>query len=365
MESVTSRHDGAVLEGGERTVDPWEGVDEAALVRAVRAQAGRPVAGVDDMASYLADQVSDASHREVIGPLLDGQGAAGVVVRRGAVLASWGDPTRAEMAYSATKSVLSLVAGVAFDDGRLRLDEPVSVSVDLPEFRTSHARRAIAWRHLLGQTSQWEGELWSKPTWVDAQSTREGTESAGGPPGAGWAYNDVRVNLTALALTVLFGRPLPDVLRERVMTPIGALDGWSWHGYANSVVEIDGAAVPVVSGGAHWGGGLWISALDLARLGRLCLRGGRWGGRQVVSRRWIEELWTPCRVKPEYGLSWWLNDDGTVWPHAPRTGRCARGNGGNHLLWVDPARDLVIASRWGAQVERLLVGVSGAVAPNS
>ncbi|WP_093911924.1 serine hydrolase [Streptomyces sp. cf386] len=359
-----SRNDGEVMEGGDRTVGPWEGVDEAALVRAVRAQAGRPVAGVDDMASYLADQVSDASHREVIGPLLDGQGAGGVVVRRGAVLASWGDPARAEMAYSATKSVLSLVAGVAFDDGRLRPDEPVSASVDLPEFRTSRWRRAITWRHLLDQTSQWEGELWSKPTWVDAQSTREGTESAGGPPGAGWAYNDVRVNLTALALTVLFGRPLPDVLRERVMTPIGASDGWSWHGYDNSVVEIDGAAVPVVSGGAHWGGGLWISALDLARLGRLCLRGGRWGGRQVVSRRWIEELWTPCRVKPEYGLSWWLNDDGAVWPHAPRTGRCARGNGGNHLLWVDPARDLVIASRWGAQVERLLVDVSGAVAPN-
>jgi hypothetical protein len=54
-------------------------------------------------------------------------------------------------------------------------------------------------------------------------------------------------------------------------------------------------------------------------------------------------------------------DTGAVWPRAPRTGRCARGNGGNHLLWVDPARDLVIASRWGAGVERLLVEVSEAV----
>ncbi|MFE7276631.1 serine hydrolase domain-containing protein [Streptomyces sp. NPDC057623] len=348
------------LESGDRVGDPWEGVDEAALSRAVRAQAGRSVAGVGDMASYLADQVSDAAHREVVGPLLDGRGAGGVVLRGGAVLASWGDPARVEMAFSATKSVLSLVAGVAFDDGALRLDEPVVESVGLAEFDTPHGR-GITWRHLLEQTSQWEGELWSKPTWVDAQSTREGTESAGGPPGVGWAYNDVRVNLTALALTVLFGRALPEVLRERVMTPIGASDGWSWHGYASSVVEIDGTEVPVVSGGAHWGGGLWISALDLARVGRLCLRGGAWGGRQVVSRRWIEELWTPCRVKPEYGLSWWLNDRGTVWPGAPRTGRCARGNGGSHLLWVDPARDLVIASRWGARVERLLAEVSEAV----
>lgn len=258
--------------------------------------------------------------------------------------------------------MLALVAGIAHDDGLLRLDEPVSASLDLPQFADVHGR-AISWRHLLDQTSQWEGEPWGKPTSVDAQSTREGTESAGGRPGAGWAYNDVRVNLTALALTVLLRRPLPEVLRERVMTAIGASDSWSWHGYRTSYADVDGTRVPVVSGGAHWGGGLWISALDLARVGQLCLRGGRWAGRQVVSERWIEELWTPCRVKPNYGLSWWLNDDRAVWPTAPATGRCARGNGGGHLLWVDPARELVVGSRWGAEVETLLAEVSEAVKP--
>lgn len=353
-----------VLETGAALGDPWEGVDAAGVARAAREQSERPVPGVDDMASYLAAQVSDASHREVVGPLLDGRGASGVVVRRGTVIAAWGDPTREEMAYSATKSVLSLVAGIAYDDGVLRLDEPVSAFLDLPQFADAHGR-AITWRHLLEQTSQWEGELWGKPTSVDAQSTREGTESAGGPPGEGWAYNDVRVNLTALALTVLLRRSLPQVLGERIMTAIGASPSWSWHGYTDSVVDLGGTRVPVVSGGAHWGGGLWISALDLARIGHLCLRGGMWGDRRVVSRRWIEEMWTPCRVKPNYGLSWWLNDDRTVWPAAPSTGRCARGNGGGHLLWVDPARDLVVSSRWGAEVETLLAAVSQAVKPDA
>lgn len=209
--------------------DPWEGVDAGAVAEAARRQGERSVPGVGDMAAYLAEQVADASHRDVIGPLLDGGGASGVVVRRGAVIASWGDPARVEMAYSATKSVLALVAGIAHDDGLLELDEPVRVRVGLPQFDGVHGR-AVTWRHLLDQTSQWEGELWGKPTSVDAQSTREGTESAGGPPGEGWAYNDVRVNLTALALTVLFRRALPDVLRERVMAPIGASSSWSWHG---------------------------------------------------------------------------------------------------------------------------------------
>ena len=187
---------GERLDGGAEVRDPWAGVDATRLARAVGEQAERAVPGVQDMRSYLSAQVSDVSHREVVGPLLDGQGASGVVVRRGVVLASWGDPGRTEMAFSATKSVLSLVAGAAFDDGLLRLDEPVCRSVALPQFGDAHGRR-ITWRHLLDQSSQWEGELWGKPTWVDAQSTREGTESAGGPPGAGWAYNDVRVNLTA------------------------------------------------------------------------------------------------------------------------------------------------------------------------
>ncbi|MEU1806544.1 hypothetical protein [Streptomyces sp. NPDC019937] len=70
--------------------DPWEGVDAGAVARAAREQGERAVAGVGDMAAYLDAQVADASHREVIGPLLDGGGASGVVVRRGVVIGSWG-----------------------------------------------------------------------------------------------------------------------------------------------------------------------------------------------------------------------------------------------------------------------------------
>ena len=100
-----------IVEPGVDLGDPWAGVDAAALKRAVSDQAGRPVPGVADMASYLAAAVSDVSHREVVGPLLNGGGASGVVLRRGAVVASWGDPARTEMAFSATKSILALVAG--------------------------------------------------------------------------------------------------------------------------------------------------------------------------------------------------------------------------------------------------------------
>jgi CubicO group peptidase (beta-lactamase class C family) len=136
------------------------------------------------------------------------------------------------------------------------------------------------------------------------------------------------------------------------MRPLGTSDSWSWHGYGNSYLD----TVPVVSGGAHWGGGLWMSARDMALVGQLYLEQGR----SLLSAEWIAQSWTPCDVKPEYGYLWWLNDRRSVFPGAPSTGRCARGNGGRHLLWVDPARELVIASHWGDDVARLLAEVSEA-----
>jgi CubicO group peptidase (beta-lactamase class C family) len=337
-----------------------ESLDLPAL-RAVVARHGRRVTpGIDDLPGYLSRQNGDTSHREVLGPLLPASGASGVVVHRGVTVAQWGDPSVPEMLFSGTKSLLSTVAGLAYDDGLLDPTAPVRESVGHPLFHTPSARD-VSWEHLLQQTSQWQGELWGKPTSVDAQSRREGTEPEGGLPGSGWAYNDVRVNLLALALTVLLGRPVPEVLRDRVLGPLGASSSWSWHGYANSFVEIGGRPVPVVSGGAHWGGGVWISAADLALLGDLYRCRGRWAGRQLISAEWIDRAWRPCPHNPDYGYLWWRNERRRVQPDAPASGRCARGNGGRHLLWVDPDRELVVASHWTEQIGELLATVSAAV----
>jgi hypothetical protein len=56
------------------------------------------------------------------------------------------------------------------------------------------------------------------------------------------------MNLLTYALTLLFRRSLLDVLRERVMEPMRALDGWSWHGYRTSVIQLDNHPIEVVSG---------------------------------------------------------------------------------------------------------------------
>ena len=305
------------------------------------------------------DQVLGRGHFEpppwnrIIGPTKPRGGPNGVLLRHGYVAAEWGDTARVDMTFSVAKSYLAVLAGLAVDDGLIGdVDQPVRATA-LDDELESPQNRTITFHHLLQQTSEWEGTIWGKPDLVDrhrrlgegADNSAKGTHRDLRPPGKFWEYNDVRVNRLSLTLLHRFRRPLPEVLAERIMAPIGASDDWSWHAYSNANVEIDGRAMPSVPGGSHWGGGLWIHARDQARLGQLVLRRGRWGNRQILSADWIERMLTPCAVNPEYGYLWWLNTDRRRYPSAPESTVCAVGAGGN-LIWVEPALDLVLVARW-------------------
>src|SRR6476660_2687737 len=127
-------------------------------------------------------------------------------------------------------------------------------------------------------------------------------------PGSRFAYNDVRINLLARALPRLWRRGLGEVLEQELMGPIGGSGTTQWHGYADSWIDDDGLRIPCVSGGAHWGGGLWASAFDHARFGQLYLSRGLWQGQRILSEEWIDVSFTPGESNPDYGFLWWLND---------------------------------------------------------
>lgn len=296
-------------------------------------------------------------HGEAIGPFAPRGDMTGVVVHHGCIVAQWGEPARVDMAHSVTKSLLSSVVGVAWDRGLIRnLDAPVSDDVPpmraldgspIDLFATPH-NRAITWDHLLRQTSGWEGTLWGKPDWADRAAGPPPAASIAerAAPGSTWQYNDVRTNVLALAALGVWRRPLPQVLKETVLDPIGASHTWRWIGYENAVVTIDGRVLASVPGGGHWGGGLFISAHDLARFGLLTLRGGRWGSRQVLSRRWVALALTPTPAHPGYGfMNWYLNRDRALYSSAPASAFAHIGNGAN-VIFVDPEHDLVVVLRW-------------------
>ncbi len=126
----------------------------------------------------------------------------------------------------------------------------------LQPFDTPH-NRTITWDDLLRQTSDWEGTLWGKPEWADrpAQNPAEWRTRPRKPAGTAYEYNDVRVNVLALAATNIWRRPLQEILRDSLMDRIGASRTWRWHGYDNSWINLDGQPVQIPSGGGHWGAG--------------------------------------------------------------------------------------------------------------
>jgi len=291
----------------------------------------------------------------LLGPVHPRGPVSGTIVLNGRPLTSWGEPERADLTFSVAKTYLALLAGVAHDRGLLP-DVEQRVGARVRGIGFDHGRNAqVTWQHLLQQTSEWEGECFGVPDQVDRYRTvqfqggaaagRKGDPRPLGVPGTYWEYNDVRVNQLSLALLHLFKRPLPDVFRDSVMQPIGASNRWSWVGYDNAWIDLDGHRVQSVSGGTHWGAGVSIGSLDQARVGQLLLDNGRANGRQVISSAWIEHMRTPCAIAPFYGFLVWLNHAQRVFPSAPASSYFAIG-AGSSFTWIEPERRMVVVVRW-------------------
>jgi CubicO group peptidase (beta-lactamase class C family) len=320
------------------------GMDAVVLAQAVAyAQAHETEQIPADPGAYLRQRFEGLPHQDIVGPTAERGGVNGVVLKGGYIVAEWGDTDREDMTFSVTKSYLSTVAGLAWDDGLVPdLGAPIGALVTDGTFGSPH-NAAITWHQLLQQRSEWEGTLWGKP---DIADRREGIDRELQPPGTFWEYNDVRVNLLAYSLLHVFRRPLPDVLRERIMDPIGASEDWRWHGYSTSWTEIDGQRMQSVSGGGHWGGGLFIDTRDHARFGLLALRDGIWGDRRLVSSEWFTRATAPTEIRPVYGYMWWLNTDRAQFPAAPASAFYANGAGSTNIIYVDREHDLVTVTRW-------------------
>jgi CubicO group peptidase (beta-lactamase class C family) len=362
----------SAAEWQHRTPDQ-AGMDAARIGEAIKYAVANENPGFKDL--YL-DQATTFGAREpfdtVIGPLKERGALNGLIVRNGYIVAEWGETSRVDVTHSVTKTFLSTVAGLAVQKGLIRsVDDRardyMPAGVDLFE---APKNRPITWDHLLRQTSDWQGTMWGKPDWADRPEGEPPTwpNRTVYEPGTHWKYNDARVNAFALALLHVFRRPLPDVLREEIMEPIGASSTWRWYGYENSWIDLDGRRVQSVSGGGHWGGGMWINAYDMARFGYLFLRNGRWNGRQLVTERWIAQARTPTPANREYGyMNWYLNTGRKPLPAVPESSVTFRGNGSN-IVYVDWENDLVVVVRWirgGDALNEFLSRVLGSIKPSA
>jgi len=298
----------------------------------------------------------------ITGPMKGRGKPAGIILKNGYIVAQWGDVKRVDMTFSVTKSFLSSVAGLALEDHLIKnLDDRVNEYVWDEKFEGAHNAK-ITWRHLLTQSSDWSGCLFDVCDWADRPPKQGSIDEWKNrqllEPGSTFEYNDVRVNLLAYALLQVWRKPLPVVLREKIMDPIGASTTWRWYGYDHSFVNVDGVMTQSVSGGGHFGGGLFINTLDMARFGLLFLRKGMWKNRQVHTEEWVHNVSKPSAANKSYGLMWWTNQENQLGP-VSKDIYYASGFGGNFIV-IDNEHDLVIVARWlepaklGEFVQRIL-----------
>jgi len=306
-------------------------------------------AGSRDLRIAILKSFAHEPYHEIVGPTKKRGGPAGMILKNGYLIAGWGDTKRVDMTFSVTKSYLSTVAGLALDLGLIKdLDDPVVGYVWDGTFEGEH-NAEISWEHLLNQSSDWSGELFGMYDWADRPPREGGIDDWKNrelnEPGMSFKYNDVRVNVLSYALLQVWREPLPEILKDEIMDPIGASTTWRWYGYEHSWVNVDGLKVQSVSGGGHSGGGIFINTEDHARFGLLFLNHGNWAGKQLISEDWVNKIQVPSAANESYGYMWWLNRGSRKWEGVPETVYYAAGFGGNYIV-IDQEHDIVIVTRW-------------------
>ncbi|WP_291966722.1 serine hydrolase domain-containing protein [Maribacter sp.] len=340
----------------ERNVD-WEvkspenfKINSANLKEAVNFAEANEYSGSRDLRIAIVKGFEKEPFHKILGPTKKRGGPAGMILKKGYVVAQWGNTKRVDMTFSVTKSFLSTMAGLAEDEGIItNTKNLVGEYIWDGTFDGAHNSK-ITWEHLLQQNSAWSGELWGGKDWADRPPSNGDIDdwklAIPKEPGTVMEYNDVRVNVLAYSLTHVWRKPMPLVLKEKIMDKIGASSTWRWFGYDNAWTEIDGLQMKSVTGGGHSGAGIFISTQDMARFGMLFLNNGKWKNERLISEGWIKKATTPSIPNANYGYMWWLNKKGARhWEGLSENIFYAAGFGGNFII-VDKENDVVVVTRW-------------------
>ena len=287
-----------------------------------------------------ADQVGlDADRLEqAVGDIGALQGVQGVLVaRRGRLVAEryfrGSAGRRPHNMKSASKSVLSALAGLAVENGVLELDQPIAELLPEAAGLDDPRKRKITVRHLLTMTSGLEstsfgnyGAWVASGNWVRAALERP----LQAEPGTRFSYSTGGTHLLSATLARAAGRSTHDFAREHLFTPLG----------------IRHSAWARDRQGIHVGGNnLSMLPRDMLRFGQLYLNRGRWAGEQLLPWRWVDESTRPApalagprgrgRLYGGYGYLWWLRGPRELGAYI------ASGFGGQYI-YVAPAEDIVV-----------------------
>jgi CubicO group peptidase (beta-lactamase class C family) len=261
-----------------------------------------------------------------------------IVVRHGRIVSeTYAAPFHAGLRHdlrSVTKSVVATLVGAAIQEGKISSDREKVLSF-FPEHKANGPmQEALTLRHLLDMTSgiEWREwpynrdtdphKLWASPDWTKFILERKVTAE----PGAKFQYIAAAPHLLSVILTRSTGSNAAGYARRHVFKSMG-IDDFSWRSdpQGHSVGE----------------SALRLKTRDLAKLGLLHLRDGRWEDKQLLPPGWTHPLFSPAmahgenllEVPPAYHGLWWV--DASV-PYAAALGRHAQ------RIIVLPKQDIVL-----------------------
>jgi len=238
-----------------------------------------------------------------------------VVVRDGRVVVdeAWPAPTEPREVFSITKSLTSVLVGIAAEQGHLAFDDPVSRYV--PEWQGTPSE-AVTIEHLLAGVS---GRHWDLATDYGQMALREPDKTdfaisldQTDPPGTVWAYNNAAVQVLSRVLEAATGVDASTFAAQELFAPLGM---------ERSELTRDPAGNPLTFMG------LRSTCSDVARLGQLLLEGGRWGAERLLPDAYLEAATQPAtELNAAYGWLWWVNGEGPIaGPTLATTGRPEAG----------------------------------------
>ena len=298
--------------------ETWTRVDPVA--------AGLDPARLDQVRSFLADQKSDC-----MAVIKDGQVAQDTY---------WNgtDATTPHEVFSVTKSITSMLVGIAQADGDLTIGEPASKYITEWQGTPSEG---VTIRDLLANAS---GRFWSLNSDYNLLiRSPDKTAYAIGltqpdPPETVWNYNNSAIQTLDAVIKRATGIDTAEFARTRLFEPIGMKATMSHDAAGNTMTFM----------------GLHASCLDLARFGYLLLQHGQWAGQQIVPAEWVDAATTTSTpLNAAYGYLIWLNQPGVIkgptgasaqgpiWPKGPADAYAALGLGGQTVL-VNPDDGLVV-----------------------
>lgn len=256
-------------------------------------------------------------------------GGSGCVIRNGYLVWEWGDPNWLADIKSATKGAIgTTILGLAVDSGLVRLDDKAQEHYpNIGRERAENAAKGwldeITVRHLATMTAGFD----------DGRPPRLVYR-----PGTYGIYSNDTSNMLAELLTLKFGQDLAEVLRRRVMEPLGIPPSdWSWRENAYRQKEINGIK------SREFASGIRITHRALARIGYLYLREGNWNGRRIISKEFIQKATQPTSLPapfPGYAF-YWISNAKNTFPFIPRDAYWALGLGDSFVI-VCPSLDLVV-----------------------